>query len=219
MKLATEAYADAINQRTPKILENLGWIERAWDGVARAAKRAWDDAKSIGRQDIDSQIADVERRLAQLDQGGFGLVGNRDESRNRLREELDMLRERKKAMEDDARTAGERARAEQAAQNAIDRIDARSRAALTNQQKRAKELEQYKKDLQAIREVNPNDDRLRQATVDREIANINAKYKDQKGTAGSVDLRAANAAKNSLAEITATYRNAQKELRHPNAQA
>ncbi|WP_334018221.1 hypothetical protein, partial [Pseudomonas aeruginosa] len=88
-------------------------------------------AKSIGRQDIDSQIADVERRLAQLDQGGFGLVGNRDESRNRLREELDMLRERNKAMEDDARTAGERARAEQAAQNAIDRIDARSRAALT----------------------------------------------------------------------------------------
>ncbi|MBI7775515.1 phage tail tape measure protein [Pseudomonas aeruginosa] len=212
VKLATEAYADAINQRTPKILENLGWIERAWDGVARAAKRAWDDAKSIGRQDIDSQIADVERRLAQLDQGGFGLVGNRDESRNRLREELDMLRERKKAMEDDARTAGERARAEQAAQNAIDRIDARSRAALTNQQKRAKELEQYKKDLQAIREVNPNDDRLQKATVDREIANINAKYKDQKGSAGSVDLRAANAAKNSLAEITATYRNAQKEL-------
>ncbi|HHM6754495.1 TPA: phage tail tape measure protein [Pseudomonas aeruginosa] len=212
VKLATEAYADAINQRTPKILENLGWIERAWDGVARAAKRAWDDAKSIARQDIDSQIADVERRLAQLDQGGFGLVGNRDESRNRLREELDMLRERKKAMEDDARTAGERARAEQAAQNAIDRIDARSRAALTNQQKRAKELEQYKKDLQAIREVNPNDDRLQQATIDREIANINAKYKDQKGSAGSVDLRAANAAKNSLAEITATYRNAQKEL-------
>ncbi|HGQ7300395.1 TPA: phage tail tape measure protein [Pseudomonas aeruginosa] len=212
VKLATEAYADAINQRTPKILENLGWIERAWDGVARAAKRAWDDAKSIGRQDIDSQIADVERRLAQLDQGGFGLVGNRDESRDRLREELDMLRERKKAMEDDARTAGERARAEQAAQNAIDRIDARSRAALTNQQKRAKELEQYKKDLQAIREVNPNDDRLQQATIDREIANINAKYKDQKGSAGSVDLRAANAAKNSLAEITATYRNAQKEL-------
>ncbi|MFU7556716.1 phage tail length tape measure family protein, partial [Pseudomonas paraeruginosa] len=38
VKLATEAYADAINQRTPKILENLGWIERAWDGVARAAK-------------------------------------------------------------------------------------------------------------------------------------------------------------------------------------
>lgn len=147
-------------------------------------RSAWDDAKSIGRQDIDSQIADVERRLAQLDQGGFGLVGNRDESRNRLREELDMLRERKKAMEDDARTAGERARAEQAAQNAIDRIDARSRAALTNQQKRAKELEQYKKDLQAIREVNPNDDRLQKATVDREIANINAKYKDQKGSAG-----------------------------------
>ncbi|MCO5754277.1 hypothetical protein NHG57_28385, partial [Citrobacter freundii] len=78
------------------------WIGRAWDGVARAAKRAWDDAKSIGRQDISSQIADVGRRLAQLDQGGFGLVGNRDESRNRLREELDMLRERKKAMEDDA---------------------------------------------------------------------------------------------------------------------
>ncbi|MFG6287123.1 phage tail tape measure protein, partial [Pseudomonas aeruginosa] len=79
-------------------------------------------------------------------------------------------------------------------------------------QKRAKKLEQYKKDLQAIREVNPNDDRLQQATIDREFANINAKYKDQKGTAGSVDLRAANAAKNSLAEITATYRNAQKEL-------
>lgn len=43
-------------------------------------------------------------------------------------------------------------------------------------------------------------------------ARIEERLKDQKGSAGSVDLRAANAAKNSLAEITATYRNAQKEL-------
>ncbi len=107
------------------------------------------------------------------------------------------------------------ARAEQAAQNAIDRIDARSRAALTNQQKRAKELEQYRKDLEAIREVNPNDDRLQQATIDREIANINVKYKDQKGSAGSVDLRAVNAAKNSLARSPRPTVARKKNWRHP----
>lgn len=111
------------------------------------------------------------------------------------------------------------ARAEQAAQNAIDRIDARSRAALTNQQKRAKELEQYRKDLEAIREVNPNDDRLQQATIDREIVNINVKYKDQKGSAGSVDLRAVNAAKNSLARSPRPTVARKKNWRHPNAQA
>ncbi|WP_177336923.1 phage tail length tape measure family protein, partial [Pseudomonas sp. ICMP 19500] len=44
VKLATESYADAINERTPNILENLSFWEKGYNAVARAA----DNLKNIG---------------------------------------------------------------------------------------------------------------------------------------------------------------------------
>ena len=58
-KVATEAYADALNDRAGKMVENLGYIERGWKAVKDASKEALDSAKNFGRE---SGTADLIRQ-------------------------------------------------------------------------------------------------------------------------------------------------------------
>jgi len=57
-RVAQEAYASAVEQRTPKLESTLGLLERAWRSVSDAAKGAWDAAKGIGREDTLQQQVD-----------------------------------------------------------------------------------------------------------------------------------------------------------------
>ncbi|MCM8563109.1 phage tail tape measure protein [Pseudomonas shahriarae] len=210
VKLATEQYADAINERTPKILENLSFWERAYNAVAQAA----DGLKNAGRRDINADIENARAGLAEA-QGMDGLFQNQ-KSKDALIEfrqnRLNMLEDEKAAQEDIAKWEGEQAKAQGAAVTAMTKVDALTKSSLTNEQKRTKELEDYKQQLADIRKVSPNDPRLQQDTVDKNIANINAKFKDPKAPGTQVDLTSFNSAKNDLAAITDTYKNYQKEL-------
>ncbi|MBL7231393.1 MAG: phage tail tape measure protein [Pseudomonas sp.] len=210
VKLATEQYADAINERTPKILENLSFWERAYNAVAQAA----DGLKNAGRRDINADIENARAGLAEA-QGMDGLFQNQ-KSKDALIEfrqnRLNMLEDEKAAQEDIAKWEGEQAKAQGAAVTAMTKVDALTKSSLTNEQKRTKELEDYKQQLADIRKVSPNDPRLQQDAVDKNIANINAKFKDPKAPGSQVDLTSFNSAKNDLAAITNTYKNYQKEL-------
>ncbi|KRP59089.1 phage tail tape measure protein [Pseudomonas trivialis] len=210
VKLATEQYADAINERTPKILENLSFWERAYNAVAKAA----DGLKNAGRRDINSDIENARSDLLEA-QNMDGLFQNQ-KSKDALIEfrqnRLNMLEDEKAAQADIAKWEGEQAKAQGAAVTAMTKVDALTKSSLTNEQKRTKELEDYKQQLDDIRKVAPNDPRLAQATVDKNIANINAKFKDPKAAGTQVDLTSFNNAKNDLAAITDTYKNYQKEL-------
>ena len=210
VKLATEQYADAINERTPKILENLSFWERAYNAVAQAA----DGLKNAGRRDINADIDNARAGLAEA-QGMDGLFQNQ-KSKDALIEfrqnRLNMLEDEKAAQEDIAKWEGEQAKAQGAAVTAMTKVDALTKSSLTNEQKRTKELEDYKQQLADIRKVSPNDPRLQQDAVDKNIANINAKFKDPKAPGSQVDLTSFNSAKNDLAAITDTYKNYQKEL-------
>ncbi|WP_339426317.1 phage tail tape measure protein [Pseudomonas proteolytica] len=210
VKLATEQYADAINERTPKVLENLSFWERAYNAVAQAA----DGLKNAGRRDINADIENARAGLAEA-QGMDGLFQNQ-KSKDALIEfrqnRLNMLEDEKAAQEDIAKWEGEQAKAQGAAVTAMTKVDALTKSSLTNEQKRTKELEDYKQQLADIRKVSPNDPRLQQDVVDKNIANINAKFKDPKAPGTQVDLTSFNSAKNDLAAITDTYKNYQKEL-------
>lgn len=210
VKLATESYADAINERTPKILENLSFWEKAYNAVAQAA----DGLKNAGRRDINSDIENARAGLAEA-QGMDGLFQSQ-KSKDALIEfrqnRLNMLEDEKAAQADIAKWEGEQAKAQGAAVTAMTKVDALTKSSLTNEQKRAEALKEYKQQLDDIRKVAPNDPRLAQATVDKNISNINDKFKDPKATGTQVDLTAFNDAKNELAAITDTYKNYQKEL-------
>lgn len=208
VKLATESYADAINERTPKILENLSFWEKGYNAVARAA----DSLKNIGRPDIGADIEQARRDLASAQSGDVGLFQNKQEMIDLYQNRLNMLEDQKAAQAEIAKLEGDQAKAQQAAVTSMQKVDALTKSSWTNEQKRADALKDYKKQLDDIRKVAPNDPRLAQATVDKNIANINDKFKDPKAAGTQVDLTSFNNAKNDMAAITDTYKNYQKEL-------
>jgi phage-related minor tail protein len=81
--LAQNEYASALENRTPALLENLGTIQRAWNGIKGAAAGAWDAMLNVGRADtLAEQIATLERRQAQslanpIVGGGFAAAQGR----------------------------------------------------------------------------------------------------------------------------------------------
>lgn len=208
VKLATESYADAINERTPKILENLSFWERGYNAVARAA----DGLKNIGRPDIGADIEQARRDLASAQSGDVGVFQNKQEMIELYQNRLNMLEDQKAAQAEIAKLEGDQAKAQQSAITSMQKVDALTKSSWTNEQKRADALKDYKKQLDDIRKVAPNDPRLAQATIDKNIANINDKFKDPKTPGTQVDLTSFNDAKNNLAAIAADYKNYQKEL-------
>ncbi|KAB0502767.1 phage tail tape measure protein [Pseudomonas lini] len=208
VKLATEQYADAINERTPRILENLSFWEKGYNAVARAA----DNLKNLGRPDIDADIEQARRNLEQAQSGNVGAFQNQKEMVELYSNQLNMLEDQKAAAADIAKYEGDQAKAQKDAVSAMAKVDALTKSSLTNEQKRAEAIKEYKKQLDDIRKTSPNDPRLDPAAVAKNMANLNDKFKDPKGAAGSVDLTGFNSAKNVLAETQAYYKNADKEL-------
>lgn len=81
--LAQKTYADALKERTPLIVENLGYIERAWRAIKDVGAEAIDDLFSIGRAQSEVQkLAKMERDFANNfgpddDQDSFRGIWNR----------------------------------------------------------------------------------------------------------------------------------------------
>jgi len=208
VKLATESFADAINERTPRILENLSFWEKGYNAVARAA----DGLKNIGRSDLGADIEQARRDLAGAQAGGVGLFQNKQEMIDLYQNRLNMLEDQQAAEADIAKWQGEQAKAQGDAVSSMAKVDALTKSAWTNEQKRTEAIKEYKRQLEDIRKVAPNDPRLNQAAIDKNLANINDQFKDSKAPGSQVDLTSFNNAKNDLAVISAEYKNAQKEL-------
>ncbi|CAI8985677.1 phage tail tape measure protein [Pseudomonas chlororaphis] len=208
VKLATESFADVINERTPRILENLSFWEKGYNAVARAA----DGLKNIGRSDIGADIEQARRDLSRAQSGDVGLFQNKQEMIDLYQNRLNMLEDQKAAEADIAKWEGVQAKAQGEAVSSMAKIDALTKSAWTNEQKRNEAIKEYKRQLEDIRKVAPNDPRLNQAAIDKNLANINDQFKDSKAAGSQVDLTGFNNAKNNLAAISEEYKNAQKEL-------
>ena len=78
-QVAIEAYAAAVEDRTGKIEENLGYLERAWRAVSKTAKEAWDSMLDVGR----------ERTGAEKMQGLFRQLQDAQDNLNKLRAQQD----------------------------------------------------------------------------------------------------------------------------------
>ena len=100
-RLAQEAYADTLNQRSPQLLQNLGYIERAWLAVKDATKGAADSLLSIGRE-----LGDTDKIKALQNKISATQAGNFDKST------LPALQAQLKALQDQAKAAEQAAVAE-----------------------------------------------------------------------------------------------------------
>lgn len=73
-KVAMDALDSAMAERSKTIEQNLGSIQRGWNGITGAAKKAWDAMLNIGRpSSLNDQLLEVDKQLERLmGQQGFG---------------------------------------------------------------------------------------------------------------------------------------------------
>ncbi|HAO1221410.1 TPA: phage tail protein [Escherichia coli] len=72
-RVATDAYANAMQQRANDIHQNLGILERAWDSLAKTAKGAWDAMLDIGREQTSTErISQIRKELDWIDKAAGG---------------------------------------------------------------------------------------------------------------------------------------------------
>lgn len=75
--VAQTAYNDSLNDRIPKLVQNLGYVERAWKNIVAAMKGAVDSALDFGRKadpadTVQRALESSYARLAKLRQLGSG---------------------------------------------------------------------------------------------------------------------------------------------------
>lgn len=72
-RVASDTYANAMQQRANDIHQNLGILERAWDSLAKTAKGAWDAMLDIGREQTGTErISQIRKELDWIDKAAGG---------------------------------------------------------------------------------------------------------------------------------------------------
>lgn len=188
---AMDAYASTVEKRAGEISENLGLLERAWDGIKGAAAEAWDGLLGIGRErTINEQVEALDRQIERLEASGADRIdgpsvpGRILASLKAQREAL--LLEQKQSKVQSERD-GDSRKAQDEAIQAMAKVDALAESTLSKEEKRVAEIKAYRENLDAIRKVDPDDARLDQAAVDDNIAAINAKYEDRNSAAAKAE--------------------------------
>lgn len=180
-KLLTDTYVDTIKNRSKEVTENLSIWERGWKALRGEVADTVDSVKNIGRdQDIASRIVDLQRQVAAA-QSAVNADQDDSDAQKKLTNaslELKGLIQQRDTLDAIAKARGLDARQQKAASLAMDKIDALEKSARTNAEKRADALKDYNKSLDAIRKVNPNDERLKPENITRVQADISKQYKD-----------------------------------------
>lgn len=192
-KLATETYANVVNQRANGIKDNLGYLATAWDSVTGAAKGAWDAMANLGRTlGPMEQISNIKKKISAIDDmkvtGVVSAVGYayRGEEKARLQQQLTMLESMVGIQEGLAKVGADQRKREKEAIDNQERFNKLVGAGATNAEKRTKAeaelnklIQKNKNDAAAgVRKLWTSDD------IARARAGINEQYKDTKKSGG-----------------------------------
>lgn len=176
-KLATDTYAAAVQQRAAQVEGSLGLLQRGWRSVTSAAAEAWDAMLDVGRPDtLEEQLSGIEERLRNA-RSRTGLQASRTDTSEleQQREELQLAILERDA---EAERAGVRAEAQQAAIKAEKEIENVRDRSMTKAEQREKARSDYLENIEKIRAANPFSALLDQKQIDKDLAAIDAKYKE-----------------------------------------
>ena len=181
--LLTKTYSDTVQDRSRQITNNLGTIERAWKGIKDAAAGALDATFNVGRTlTMEQQAQEIRERLASNRgrDGRLRALGYETRETKKDQATLAYLELQIDAEKTKNTYLGEQRKIQDDAVGAQIKVDALTKSSLTNEQKRTEAVKEYRKQLDSIRKANPDDARLIQSVIDKNIANINEKFKDVK---------------------------------------
>ncbi|UXH41638.1 phage tail length tape measure family protein [Pseudomonas promysalinigenes] len=143
--LAERTYAEAMGQRTSKIRENLGLIERGWLNIKDATNEVLDAFASIGRKSVESEdkaITRLQQKIAYL-QSTLGTHIEDNDARERIASLQAELKQRQGIQQTNAKTLEEeekRRRVQEEGRKGLDALDASYKSALTQTQRLNKDL-------------------------------------------------------------------------------
>lgn len=222
---AQQAYSSAMAQRASEMEQHLGRMERAWLAVKGAASGAWNAMVNFanGRQ-VDPRVEQLERLQAQLAarQGQADTNGNDalwQKGNAKLNAQIDAL---KQALNLDKERAAQEAKnraIQDAGIAAFDKVTAANDRAKTKQEQLTSALEDYRKNLDALRSARALEtDATKQAALDAQLnpaqiakteAAIRKQFADK--SAGGTGLLAAGR-RADLAELQSALRQEQALL-------
>lgn len=205
--LAQSTYSAMVIDRASAVKENLGLLEKAWGGVAGAAKAAWDGMLNVGREStIDEQIRALEKQRDNP-MNGINTYGRRDQRTvNKLNAEIDALLQQQRSASVEAANKAEQARVQAEGTEATRAIEQQRKALATSGQKMEADLDKYRRNIAAIKAANPSSELLDKDKISADEAAIRAKYKDK-----GADSAASKAAREATRELEA-YRNLVNDL-------
>ncbi|WP_027907109.1 phage tail length tape measure family protein [Pseudomonas taiwanensis] len=143
--LAERTYAEAMGQRTSKIRENLGLIERGWLNIKDATNEVLDAFASIGRNSVESEgraITQLQQKIAYL-QSTLDTAYEDNDARDRIASLQAELKQRQDIQQTNAKTLEEeqqRRRIQEEGRKGLDALDASYKSSLTQTQRLNKEL-------------------------------------------------------------------------------
>lgn len=211
--IAENAYSDAMNSRSEKLVQNLGYIQKAWNGVAGAAKWAWDKVLDIGREKtLEEKLADLNEALANAQRLGTGSRGGGNRTAKVIDKEITDLLVSDAESKNRAAAQGRAADALTKARKDYDDVKDAIKDLRSNEDKRADALLENERKIANAREKGfkitaEEEAKLKQGVLD--------KFKDKatpKGAATPIDYTVFNNAENELKAITSQVDNSLKEL-------
>ncbi|VVO69209.1 phage tail tape measure protein [Pseudomonas fluorescens] len=216
VRLATDAFADAIQSRGDQITQRLGLIEGAWNKVAKAAKWAWDSALDVGREaTYEEKLADLELQAQNASRLGAGPRGGGGRGLAQIEADRSSLMLEEQERRNRAQAKQQEHQRQEAAVSGMQLIGREAESAQTQVQKLEKKLADLDKARQKNIANNTYSPDLQKqyetavAGVNKQIADANKKAA---GPAGALNLTEFNDSKNQLSLILGEYKNAQKEL-------
>ncbi|HDG1726531.1 TPA: phage tail tape measure protein [Vibrio cholerae] len=201
-RLAMETYSEELVERADEAKKGLGTIEEAWDGIKKAASEAWDAMLNVGRRETDydalaeinEQIEDAQRRLnnarSMLNSGiastGYG-TGKVDYSEQEkaakkalesLTKERDLLSDKIKTQEEEAKKKAEINQLEKDAIEASQAINKVKEEGLSLDEKREKAIKAYLDNIEKIRKANPQSAMLDPKAIEKDLERIKEQFKE-----------------------------------------
>lgn len=143
-------FADESQQMSERVLENLGAIERGWNAVKKAASEAWENMKSIGRDEtLDEQLKVAEDWLVRLD--GAKNDPNQKWLYENQKKKVDDLRAKIQAQ--DAKTArdAQQSKDREASVKALEKFSRLSEQVMSREERFHKKRVEWQNELNALR--------------------------------------------------------------------
>ncbi|HFL6954533.1 TPA: phage tail length tape measure family protein [Stenotrophomonas maltophilia] len=197
-KAALEALANISDQRVKEMESRAGYLEQAWDAVARSLKRVWQGLKDIGRTDSEAMLraetAAMRGTTGQLQQalknGNAPAIGYYYDLQIK---QMDRLRKARAAYDRDvsaAESAGQAQRIQDAGVEAAKAIASGLEEGASKAEKLKKATEEVAKQFRELRKANPGSDLLKGVSFgddgsvsggayDKRVAQLQGKFKER----------------------------------------